>query len=173
MNACGRLSLKNVTFLPFQDEALWRLTPSPRLMLASSPWPNPVRASQCRATYYAMAAGTALLGISRDTSDLAQVIRQHDCGVNIEPGHVSDAAAALLDFLHHPETIGGVPPAGPGRSRSLLRPPGCTSATSCHPRVRLSAPKSTMVAIPTLMRTTTGLLDVLQARWTSLLLRRS
>lgn len=105
VNVCDRLSLQNVTFLPFQDEALlpYSLATADVSIVALAESGEGI--SMPSKTYYAMAAGSALLGISRNTSDLAQVIRQHNCGVNIEPGHVSDAAAALVDFLHHPERL--------------------------------------------------------------------
>lgn len=105
VDTCNRLALKNITFLPFQDEALlpYSLATADVSIVALAEAGEGV--SMPSKTYYAMAAGSAVLGISRNNSDLAQVIREHDCGVNIEPGNVDDAAVALINFLQHPEQL--------------------------------------------------------------------
>jgi glycosyltransferase involved in cell wall biosynthesis len=48
--------------------------------------------------YYMMAAGTALLGLSRGASDLGRMIEQHQCGVNVEPGDVDGFVQAVKRF---------------------------------------------------------------------------
>jgi len=45
-----------------------------------------------------MAAGTALLGLSRESSDLERVIEQHQCGINLKPGDVKGIVKAILQF---------------------------------------------------------------------------
>ena len=49
-------------------------------------------------TYYAMAAGSAIFGMSRPGSDLARVIESFECGVNVDPAD-RDAAVATLRGL--------------------------------------------------------------------------
>jgi colanic acid biosynthesis glycosyl transferase WcaI len=44
----------------------------------------------------AMAAGAALLGLSRHPSDLSLLIERYECGANIEPGDVEGFTQALL-----------------------------------------------------------------------------
>jgi glycosyltransferase involved in cell wall biosynthesis len=48
--------------------------------------------------YTMMAAGTALLGLSRGASDLASVIERHQCGVNVEPEDVNGFVQAVMRF---------------------------------------------------------------------------
>jgi glycosyltransferase involved in cell wall biosynthesis len=51
-------------------------------------------------TYYNMAAGAAVLGISRSPSDLAGLLHDCHCGINIEPGDSAGFLNALLRFYH-------------------------------------------------------------------------
>jgi glycosyltransferase involved in cell wall biosynthesis len=46
-------------------------------------------------TFYAMAVGSAILGISRTPSDLADIIARHRCGINVEPDDVEGLVRAL------------------------------------------------------------------------------
>ena len=49
-------------------------------------------------TYYMMAAGCALLGLSTPPNDLQLVIEKYQCGLNIEPGDIDGAVRAILAF---------------------------------------------------------------------------
>jgi colanic acid biosynthesis glycosyl transferase WcaI len=46
-------------------------------------------------TYFAMAVGSALLGLSRRESDLASLIIRHECGLNVEPDDVEGTVEAI------------------------------------------------------------------------------
>lgn len=49
-------------------------------------------------TYHAMAAGSALLGVSHSPSDLESVIERYRCGINVEPGDVDGFVQAVDKF---------------------------------------------------------------------------
>jgi glycosyltransferase involved in cell wall biosynthesis len=53
-------------------------------------------------TCYAMAAGSALFGLSRPGSDLARLIESLACGVNVDPADRSGAASALRGLVEDP-----------------------------------------------------------------------
>jgi glycosyltransferase involved in cell wall biosynthesis len=46
----------------------------------------------------AMAAGSALLGLSHTPSDLQALIEQFHCGLNVKPGDVEGLVQAILTF---------------------------------------------------------------------------
>jgi glycosyltransferase involved in cell wall biosynthesis len=50
-------------------------------------------------TYYAMAVGSALIGLSRPPNDLADVIEESGCGINIEPGDLNGLIHAINNFV--------------------------------------------------------------------------
>jgi glycosyltransferase involved in cell wall biosynthesis len=45
-----------------------------------------------------MAAGSALLGLSNPGSDIDEIVRQHQCGINVTPGDVDAAVSAILEM---------------------------------------------------------------------------
>ena len=49
----------------------------------------------------AMAAGSALLGLSNTPSDLQGLIEQFHCGLNIKPGDVEGLVKAILTFQNN------------------------------------------------------------------------
>jgi glycosyltransferase involved in cell wall biosynthesis len=49
-------------------------------------------------TYFMLAAGCALIGVSQTRSGLAQLIEEHRVGVNVVPGDVESLVAAILRF---------------------------------------------------------------------------
>jgi glycosyltransferase involved in cell wall biosynthesis len=102
---CVRLALRNVTFLPFQPEEVlpFSLTTADVSIVALAKGGEGV--SMPSKTYYMMSAGSALLGISDSDSDLASVIRQHQCGVNVTPGDVAGAVEAILCFRNNPSAL--------------------------------------------------------------------
>lgn len=105
VNACKKLNLQNVTFLPFQEESMLPYTLATADISIVAVAESGESISMPSKTYYAMAAGSALLGISRNGSDLERVIREHNCGVNVEPGQTNAAAQALVDYVHYPERL--------------------------------------------------------------------
>lgn len=50
-------------------------------------------------TYYAMAVGSAIIGLSRAPNDLATVIKESGCGVNIEPGDIKGLIHTINNFV--------------------------------------------------------------------------
>lgn len=52
-------------------------------------------------TYYAMAVGSALIGLSRPPNDLAHVIEESGCGINIEPGDLSGLIHVIVKFAEN------------------------------------------------------------------------
>jgi glycosyltransferase involved in cell wall biosynthesis len=96
---CQALCLKNVTFLPFQPEEVLPYSLSTGDIGIVSLAAGAEGISMPSKTYYAMAAGSALLGFSTEQSDLARVMHTHQCGINIAPGDVESAASAIR-LLH-------------------------------------------------------------------------
>jgi glycosyltransferase involved in cell wall biosynthesis len=98
----GYLKLQNVTLLPLQEEAILPYSLSTGDIGIVSLADGSEGISMPSKTYYTMAAGSALLGISSPDSDLAKVIQEHDCGVNITPGDVETAVGAILQMRDNP-----------------------------------------------------------------------
>lgn len=97
--AVSAKGLKNVTFLPPQPEAdLPDLLATGDISLVALA-AGAEGASMPSKTYYAMAAGSAILGLSRPGSDLARVIESFDCGVNADPADRNAAVAALRGLV--------------------------------------------------------------------------
>jgi glycosyltransferase involved in cell wall biosynthesis len=92
--------LDNITFLPFQDEEMLPLSLAAADVSVISIGKGVERLMMPSKTYYAMAVGSALLG-------LGDVIARYDCGVNVEPDDVDGVVAALKrfqfdrDYLHN------------------------------------------------------------------------
>lgn len=57
-------------------------------------------------TYYAMSGGSAVCGLCSDSSDLAAVIRQHNCGFCVDPGDGQALANALSSAIQDRERVG-------------------------------------------------------------------
>jgi glycosyltransferase involved in cell wall biosynthesis len=58
-------------------------------------------------TYSGLAAGQAILGICPADSDLAELIRQHDCGWSVSPGNVDDLMSLLVHVSNHLDELRG------------------------------------------------------------------
>lgn len=56
-------------------------------------------------TYSVMAAGCAVLGISRAPSDISALIETHQCGVHVPFGDPDQLAQAITDAEQHPEEL--------------------------------------------------------------------
>jgi glycosyltransferase involved in cell wall biosynthesis len=102
---CGRLGLENVSFLPLQDEATlpWSLAAGDIGIVALADGAEGI--SMPSKTYYMMAAGNALLGLSRHDSELAAVIRDYKCGVNVAPRDVDGVVRAILELRDQPAIL--------------------------------------------------------------------
>jgi len=99
---CVRLGLHNVIFLPLQKEEVlpFSLTTADIGIVALANGAEGI--SMPSKTYYMMAAGSALLGLSDSDSDLAAVIHDYKCGINIAPGDVDGATQAILQLRNQP-----------------------------------------------------------------------
>jgi len=93
------LKLDNVTFLSFQDEEMFPLSLATADVAVISIGRGVEKLMMPSKTYYAMAAGSALLGLSVESNDLSDVIARYECGVNVLPDDVEGAVAALEHFL--------------------------------------------------------------------------
>lgn len=56
-------------------------------------------------TYYALAAGSALLAVSPPNTELTDLIAEHDCGVHIPPGSGERLADAVRELHENPELL--------------------------------------------------------------------
>jgi glycosyltransferase involved in cell wall biosynthesis len=95
----ARRALPNVSWLPFQpEEDLPLLLATGDISLVALAR-GAEGVSMPSKTYYAMAAGSAILGLSRPGSDLARVIESFECGVNVDPADKDAAVAALRGLV--------------------------------------------------------------------------
>jgi len=103
--ACQRLGLPNLTFLPTQPQANlpFVLATADIGLVALARGGEGV--SMPSKTYYTMAAGSAVLGLSDHSSDLAAIIRQYVCGLNVPPDDADGAAQAILNMRNQPDLL--------------------------------------------------------------------
>ena len=50
-------------------------------------------------TYYARAAGSALIGLCDNNSEVARIINRHRCGIVVTPGDIDAMAGGIIDLL--------------------------------------------------------------------------
>lgn len=95
----ARRGLTNVSWLPPQPEAElpMLLATGDVALVALARGAEGV--SMPSKTYYSMAAGSAIFGLSRPGSDVARVIEAFECGVNADPANREAAVAALRDLV--------------------------------------------------------------------------
>ncbi len=100
--ACARLQLCNVTFLPLQlEETLpYSLACGDIALVALAEGGEGV--SMPSKTYYMLAAGAAVLGLCREGSDLAAVIDAYACGLHVPPQDAAPAAQVILQLRADP-----------------------------------------------------------------------
>lgn len=97
--------LCNMTFLSLQDENTFpfSLACGDIVIVALAMGAEDI--SMPSKTYFTIAAGSALLGISSATSDLAGLIHNYDCGINVSPGDIDGAVQAILSMKNQPELL--------------------------------------------------------------------
>lgn len=89
--------LENVTLLPYQPQEVIPFSmPTGDIAIVSLD-SGAEGLSMPSKTYFMMAAGCALLGISQAQSDLANLVQKHEIGVNIAPG---DVEALVVEIQH-------------------------------------------------------------------------
>lgn len=101
-NAAG---LRNVTFLPFQSEDILPYSLATADVSVVSIGQGVEGLMMPSKTYYSMAVGSALIGISTPPNDLADVITQYNCGVNVLPNDVTGMVKALERFQEEPNYL--------------------------------------------------------------------
>jgi glycosyltransferase involved in cell wall biosynthesis len=102
---CTERDLTNITFLARQDEATlpYSLASADIAIVALAEGAEGI--SMPSKAYYMMGAGNALLGLSNPNSDLAAVIRDYQCGINVRPGDVEETVRAIMKWYNQPEYL--------------------------------------------------------------------
>jgi glycosyltransferase involved in cell wall biosynthesis len=91
--------LGNLTVLPFQPEEVLRRS------LATADIAVVTLGRECEGlcipskTFYYMAAGSALVGLCGDRSEVADVIRRHDCGFSVRCGDTDGMVKGILELF--------------------------------------------------------------------------
>jgi glycosyltransferase involved in cell wall biosynthesis len=93
----------NVTVLPWQPVEVLRYSLSSADVSIVSLDKGIEGVSMPSKTYTAMAAGAAIIACCRQQSDLAEVVRDANCGVVVEPGDILGLAAAIRETYRCPE----------------------------------------------------------------------
>jgi glycosyltransferase involved in cell wall biosynthesis len=96
---CGRAAeMQNVTVLPWQPPEVFPLSMATADVAVISLEPAASGLEFPSKTVFAMAAGAAILAVSRGPNDLESLVREHGCGVNVEPGDVEEFTRAVMRF---------------------------------------------------------------------------
>lgn len=103
--SCKQMGLKNIRFLPFQDHSNFKYS----LATADVGVVSMGRGTEgvmmpCK-TYFSMAVGAAILGISYPPNDLAATIEENECGINVKPDDLEGAVTALKRFADDPPLL--------------------------------------------------------------------
>lgn len=93
-------SLDNLTILPFQPEhVLPASLPTADLAVITLDKGSEGLMVPSK-TYYAMAAGSALVGLCDNNSEVARIINRHDCGIVVSPGDVDALVGGILNLFN-------------------------------------------------------------------------
>ena len=92
------LKLANITLLPLQIDEILPFSLSCADIAIVTLDSGFEGISMPSKTYYMMAAGAALVGISETPSDLQYVIEKYNCGINVRPGDVESFIDYILKF---------------------------------------------------------------------------
>ena len=95
----------NITSVPFQPEEMLPYSLSCADIAIVTLDSGYEGISMPSKTYYMMAAGAALLGISETPSDLQFVIERYKCGINVQPGDVSSFVDFVLELRENQSLI--------------------------------------------------------------------
>lgn len=95
-------SLLNIIRLPFQSEEVlpYSLTTGDVAIITLSKGVEGL--SIPSKMYYAMASGSALLCISSGNNELKTIIKNHQCGISVDPGDVEGFVSAVKRFYEDP-----------------------------------------------------------------------
>ncbi len=98
-------NLQNLTVLPFQPEDIipFSLTTAEVSIVTLDKGSEGL--SVPSKTFYAMASGSALIGLCDADSEVAQLIERHQCGVVVQPGDVKSLVREVLCLLNQKERL--------------------------------------------------------------------
>jgi glycosyltransferase involved in cell wall biosynthesis len=99
-------NLKNLTILPFQPESVLPISLSTADIAIITLDRGSEGLSVPSKTHYCMAAGSALLGICDENSEIAQMIARYDCGLFVKPGDKDGAVNNILNLLQNKSKLG-------------------------------------------------------------------
>jgi glycosyltransferase involved in cell wall biosynthesis len=103
--AVAALETQNVSLLPFQPEEVLPYSLATGDVAVVSLDRGLEGISMPSKTYYAMAAGSALAGISVVPNDLEAIITRYRCGYNVAPGDVDGFVSGIMRFLEEPSFL--------------------------------------------------------------------
>lgn len=98
MERVSTAGLSNIIFLPFQNEQTLPFSLATADVAAVSIGSGAQGLMMPSKTYYAMAVGSAILGLSYPPNDLADIIEDYQCGVNIAPDDLDGLVDTLKRF---------------------------------------------------------------------------
>jgi glycosyltransferase involved in cell wall biosynthesis len=99
-------NLKNLTILPFQPESVLPASLSTADIAIITLDRGSEGLSVPSKTHYCMAAGSALLGICDENSEMAQMITRYDCGLFVKPGDNDSVVNNILNLLQNKPKLG-------------------------------------------------------------------
>jgi glycosyltransferase involved in cell wall biosynthesis len=103
----ARNGLNNLTVLPFQPEDTLPFSLSTADIFIVTLDKGCAGLSVPSKTYYAMAAGAALMGLCEDESEVAHTIQQHKCGVVVAPGDIEGLVGGILALARDKSKLNG------------------------------------------------------------------
>ncbi len=98
LNRSSRLGLNNIIFLPFQDEKVLPYSLASGDIAIISIGRGAEGMMMPSKTYYSMAVGSALIGLSDPPNDLSDVIDNYQCGVNVTQRDFTNLINVLMRF---------------------------------------------------------------------------
>jgi glycosyltransferase involved in cell wall biosynthesis len=100
-----RDGLDNLTILPFQpEETLPESLPTADVAIITLDI-GAENLSAPSKTCYSMVAGSALIGLCDDNSEVGRIIKRHNCGIVVSPGDTDAMVKAILELLHDKEKL--------------------------------------------------------------------
>ena len=97
MDFVAQHSLKNVTFLPYQDSEVLPYSFSAADFSIVSLGTGAEGLSVPSKTFYSLAAGSTIIAISEKGSEIELLISKNNCGISIEPNEVNLMKGFLIN----------------------------------------------------------------------------
>lgn len=99
------LALKNISFLSYQQEAIFPHSIASGDISIVTLAKGAGALSVPSKTYYMMAAGSALVVIAPEQSELTSMIRRYEMGYKIEPGDYQRLSSVIVEMYHNKALI--------------------------------------------------------------------